>query len=278
MALKSKKRTPREIRRVFADNLTKLVSERGSIADISRDLKLNRVQLARYMKGDASPRATALYDICEYFGVDARILLVPIEELRPETSQAKSVGLSPFIVQRMEPASQTLCPDGLYFEWRIDPNNGALFRKHLMRVYTDKNIRWVKMKLAGGSYTDKRSWRGPPRVFCGQLVAQGAGFVMIDTSGQSPLFAMTSFRFGFRQDALVFPGYKLVSSSYVPSRYHLRTPCVLERLDCGIVDVVKQYRTHSDMTYDQLPERIRLIFDAIHKETHETEGLAFSPA
>jgi len=70
---------PVQLRAVFGTNLRQLSASAPSIAELCRDLGINRTQFNRYLQGEAFPRPDVLDQICRYFGVDARILLEPLK-------------------------------------------------------------------------------------------------------------------------------------------------------------------------------------------------------
>jgi transcriptional regulator with XRE-family HTH domain len=59
---------------MFGANLRELSRRYASISDLSRRLDINRTQFNRYLSGESFPRPDVLDKICEFFGVDARIL------------------------------------------------------------------------------------------------------------------------------------------------------------------------------------------------------------
>ncbi|WP_254054545.1 helix-turn-helix transcriptional regulator [Roseovarius sp. EL26] len=73
---------PAALRKVFGENLRALCAQHPSVAGICRELKINRTQFNRYLSGESFPRPDVLSQICHYFGVDARILLEPINSLK----------------------------------------------------------------------------------------------------------------------------------------------------------------------------------------------------
>lgn len=71
--------SPGEQRRVFGRNLRVLSAEYPSVSDLCRDLGINRTQFNRYLSSESFPRPDVLDRMCRFFGVDARILLEPVE-------------------------------------------------------------------------------------------------------------------------------------------------------------------------------------------------------
>ncbi|WP_397541439.1 helix-turn-helix domain-containing protein [Roseovarius salis] len=74
---------PAALRRVFGENLKTLCADHPSVTGLSRELGINRTQFNRYMTGESFPRPDILHRICDFFDVDARILLQPVTELQP---------------------------------------------------------------------------------------------------------------------------------------------------------------------------------------------------
>ncbi|QYX55440.1 helix-turn-helix domain-containing protein [Roseovarius sp. SCSIO 43702] len=74
---------PAELRAIFGQNLRVLSEGYDSVAALCRELGINRTQFNRYLSGESFPRPDVLHRICRFFGVDGRILLEPVETLRP---------------------------------------------------------------------------------------------------------------------------------------------------------------------------------------------------
>jgi len=77
---------PAKLRKIFGANLRRLSAEFPSVAGLCRDLGINRTQFNRYLSSESFPRPDVLYKICEFFQVDARILLEPVDNLQPIAS------------------------------------------------------------------------------------------------------------------------------------------------------------------------------------------------
>src|SRR6056297_513982 len=76
---------PAELRGIFGQNLRRLTAGFPSVAGLCRDLGINRTQFNRYLSGESFPRPDVLHRICQFFDVDARVLLEPVEDLRPSS-------------------------------------------------------------------------------------------------------------------------------------------------------------------------------------------------
>ena len=74
---------PAELRAIFGENLRKLSESYSSVAGLCRELGINRTQFNRYLSGESFPRPDVLHRICQFFEVDARVLLEPVEAIQP---------------------------------------------------------------------------------------------------------------------------------------------------------------------------------------------------
>ena len=90
-------RSPAELRTVFGDNLRILSRDYPSISELTRRLGINRTQFNRYLSGESFPRPDVLDRICRFFGVDARILLEPVESLTTNNHVISGPFLSDFL-------------------------------------------------------------------------------------------------------------------------------------------------------------------------------------
>ncbi len=82
---------------MFGANLRQLASQYTSISELSRQLGINRTQFNRYLAGESFPRPDVLARICDFFDVDARVLLDPVDSLQTSRSEFRSPELAPFL-------------------------------------------------------------------------------------------------------------------------------------------------------------------------------------
>ncbi|WP_036533808.1 helix-turn-helix domain-containing protein [Oceanobacter kriegii] len=66
----------------FSHNLRLLSSYYRSIAEVCRQLTLNRPQFNRYLAGKARPSANTMRRICDFFGVEEHEILLPHDQFR----------------------------------------------------------------------------------------------------------------------------------------------------------------------------------------------------
>ena len=94
-------RSPADIRAVFSQNLKELMGPAPNVSALCRELSLNRTQFNRYLAGESFPRPDILQKICLHFGLDARIMLQPLSELKNAPSNAQAFyGLHEFLNMR----------------------------------------------------------------------------------------------------------------------------------------------------------------------------------
>jgi transcriptional regulator with XRE-family HTH domain len=88
--MQAQDRSPADIRAVFSQNLTEPMGASPNAPALCRELSLNRTQFNRYLAGESFHRPDILQKICLHFGLDARILLQPLSELKNDPSNAQT--------------------------------------------------------------------------------------------------------------------------------------------------------------------------------------------
>ena len=130
-------KSPAELRSMFGANLRQLARQYPSISELSRQLGINRTQFNRYLAGESFPRPDVLSRICDFFDVDARVLLEPVASLQSGTSEFSAPELQHFMEGATE-VPENLFPSGFFrFSRRsfMDPENYVL---GLVRVWRGK--------------------------------------------------------------------------------------------------------------------------------------------
>ncbi|MEM9844631.1 MAG: helix-turn-helix transcriptional regulator [Pseudomonadota bacterium] len=129
---------PAEIRSVFGQNLTQLSASYPSVSALCRELGINRTQFNRYVSGESFPRPDVLHQMCVFFGVDARILLEPLDKTQTATQELLS---HPFIRDYFGTAPTTVpeevFPDGFYSFVRRSFIDDEQFTSGLVHVKRD---------------------------------------------------------------------------------------------------------------------------------------------
>lgn len=99
---------------MFGANLRHLAQTYPSVSELARRLDINRTQFNRYLSGESFPRPDILSRICDFFDVDARVLLEPVAELRRSKEGLSGLELSPFFGTSALNVDEATCPSGFY--------------------------------------------------------------------------------------------------------------------------------------------------------------------
>ncbi len=98
---------------MFGANLRQLAQSFPSISELSRQLGINRTQFNRYLAGESFPRPDVLARICDFFQVDARVLLEPVANITSSESLLNGPELENFLGEGTTPR-EDLFPTGFY--------------------------------------------------------------------------------------------------------------------------------------------------------------------
>jgi len=107
-------KSPAELRSMFGKNLALLSQRYPSVSELSRRLGVNRTQFNRYLAGESFPRPDILYRICNFFDVDARILLEPLDEIDNTPPVLTSEFLNDYIGNGVTKLTAQEFPSGFY--------------------------------------------------------------------------------------------------------------------------------------------------------------------
>ncbi|MDA7966971.1 helix-turn-helix transcriptional regulator [Ruegeria sp.] len=121
-------RSPAELRSMFGANLRRLSDSYPTVSALCRELGINRTQFNRYLSGESFPRPEVLDRICRFFQVDARILLVPLDQIEPALGHPATTVLDGFLAPNHE---QTL-PPGFYHAEEAHPEDPQITRHRLL--------------------------------------------------------------------------------------------------------------------------------------------------
>lgn len=117
---------PVEIRNIFGANLRQMSGTYPSIAGLCRELGINRTQYNRYLSGESFPRPDVLHRICQFFGTDARILLEPVDKIRPGGNDLlHHPVISQYIGRSATQVEEDEFPSGFYRFTRISFTDGS---------------------------------------------------------------------------------------------------------------------------------------------------------
>ena len=136
---------PAELRGIFGANLRQLSRQFSSIAGLCRELGINRTQFNRYLSGESFPRPDVLHRICTFFGVDARILLEPVSDIKAARSDLLNhPAVSDFLGNGSVYVEQSDLPTGFFRFSRASFVNDGLFVFGLVYVFRQDGYTFIR--------------------------------------------------------------------------------------------------------------------------------------
>jgi transcriptional regulator with XRE-family HTH domain len=122
---------------MFGANLRTLAESYPSISELSRQLRINRTQFNRYLSGESFPRPDVLARICDFFSVDARVLLEPVGQFGKTEGPAETAYLGAFMGPSELRVPPEYFPSGFYAFSRASFVDKSLFVRGLVFVSRD---------------------------------------------------------------------------------------------------------------------------------------------
>ena len=151
---------PNSVLPIFGENLKDLIELRGSAAQVSRELGISRVQMGRYLNATSFPKPHQLKAMCDYFGVDARILTdrltaADLEEIRVHGGLYKPKMSNRSLMQAFDyigdlaPFSEKTheFPDGLYRMQGLSQTIPDTITTSFFQITTLRRARVARMTL-----------------------------------------------------------------------------------------------------------------------------------
>lgn len=129
---------------MFGSNLRRLAESFVSISELSRQLGINRTQFNRYLAGESFPRPDVLARICDFFDVDARVLLEPVDRIGRRGDLFASDILKPFLEDSAYDIPENIFPSGFYRFSRRSFIDQEKFVVGLVRVWRESTATYVR--------------------------------------------------------------------------------------------------------------------------------------
>lgn len=255
---------------VFGQNLRNLTALRGSQTSVAQDLDINRIQFQRYLRSESFPKPNVLQKICDYFGVDARILT---DLLTPAQLELISAGLyntatMPPEIAAMQEAvgfcapdqdyfhGSNEFPDGIYQIWRGANSRRDCATQLLMRVHTLAAARVVR------GYTSRelspRHLRGfgRKREFRGMVLRQREGYTILffhsEPSRAISLMHLRTIELGLMSAAT---GISVLARSEQEFGNRI-TRCLVMKVEGGLPGMLEAARMPAFLPWDKVPRQI----------------------
>ncbi len=161
---------------MFGSNLRKLAESFVSISELSRQLGINRTQFNRYLAGESFPRPDVLARICDFFDVDARVLLEPVDKIGTRTDLFSGEVLRPFLEESAYNIPENAFPSGFYRFSRRSFIDQEKFVVGMVRVWRDNAATYIR----GFETRDALMATGLP---VSRETREFRGFVMLEEDG-----------------------------------------------------------------------------------------------
>ena len=260
--------SPAEIRAVFGRNLRLLCAGEASVSDLCRRIGINRTQFNRYLGGEAFPRPDILQRICQHFGVDARILLEPIERLQTDWRQrAAGMMLDIAMPPQARPFDHYLMPDGIYRFWRKSFSDPGRYVSGLWRVHTADGVKTQKSVDLYPQPVRRGTRRFARKVpYSGVFMQHFDGVSLLCSTGSENVLSFTFFEYGLSGSTRFYNGVSILTRRQMVGTARLSN-IVLERFkgDCG--DLLRMARQVGIGDGDRVPEPARRALDRLPDES-----------
>ena len=210
-----------EVRDVFPRNLALLMRGEASISAFCREIGVNRTQFNRYLSGASSPRPEVLSRICGHFGVDARILLEPLDEMETEAERAPVAdAFAALLGPRRFDISTELLPNGFYRRWRQSFSQPGRIAHMLAYIKQDGESRVFRTatRVAVPDGPDPSLSR---RGIQGVVLGSADSFMIFTKFAGGPTICNAVFEYTHRSTVGVYPGIALFARARHPQAKRL---------------------------------------------------------
>ena len=130
----------------FADNLRLLTNHYKSVAEVCRQLEINRSQFNKYLNASSHPSRHVMQSICDFFGVEEHEIQLPHEDfaelVRNKRHQEKaSLAYTGYLEHLANRSRDDLSEyDGFYYEYSYTMTFPGLILRSLMRMKTENGV------------------------------------------------------------------------------------------------------------------------------------------
>lgn len=249
---------------VLANNLKELLGAAGSISGLCRELGLNRTQFNRYLAGEAYPRPDVLQLICRHFGVDARIMLEPLSDLRAGMlSDADRAILRILLPEGNKPFDHFLFPDGYYQCWRRSFLQPGSYVSSMWRVRSIDQVKVVEgwdhynypMRSGTRRYARKVPWKG--------VIVQGLdGICLYSRTDDEDTLVLTFLEFGVPSSSRYIRGIAMLTRRQISGAERL-SPLLAQRFVGTKAELLRAARGTGVLRGEDLPPAVRNALDAL---------------
>ncbi len=252
--MKSQARSPVELRSVFGENLRRLAEGHASVSELSRQLGINRTQFNRYLSGESFPRPDVLDRICQYFSVDARILLEPVETLSPGGKIMNGPFLADYFGASAQRVPEDIFPSGFYNFTRRSFVTPDQYVEGLVYIFRDEHgVTFVK----GFEAKEALQFQGLPtttstREFRGFALPHEDGVSLLIARKNSLTFSFNYLARASSMESNFWSGY-VARSTRATEHAERVTRMIYEHLGTDTHRILKCARKSGFKTVDKIP-------------------------
>jgi transcriptional regulator with XRE-family HTH domain len=223
--------SPSALRQVLGDNLRLLCRDVPSVSKLCTEIGVNRTQFNRYLSGEAFPRPDVLFRICAKFGVDANILLHPLQPRDRDAMEMATEALYRDVMSlNRRPFDHYLLPDAMYRFWRMSFQRPGAVYSSMARIHTrDGTKHWKGIDVFASAVRP-----GSPRFartnhFLGVMFQHFDGVSLICATSIESTFNLTFFEYGLAGQTRYYTGLSFLTRRRTMDSNRLSVT-VMERL------------------------------------------------
>ncbi len=248
-----------EIRKTFGQNLKLLLIKKNrTIVETCAKIGINRTQFNRYLSGASSPRPEVLKKICDYFDVDARILLEPLSQQPSwDSGQALARTIANQIKGNNYLVDDRLLPSGFYRKWLRSHSKPGTVYTALVLIKTDK----AGVKIWKSRARKAIAHFGTSRPDCsltGAIFAQRNGFAILKSVTNGSPITFSYYKYGFKGYDQFCTGYSFMGHLDHEDCKPFR-PTFIERIPQTTRDVLTAARETGYWPQEDVPQYVAEI-------------------
>lgn len=205
--------SPAALRQVLGDNLRLLCSDGGSVTKLCAEIGVNRTQFNRYLSGEAFPRPDVLYRICAKFGVDANILLHPLQpRVRDQMEIATDALYRDVMALNRRPFDHYLLPDAMYRFWRMSFQRPGMVYSSIAWIYTRDGVKhWKATDVFSDAVRPGTRRFARTSQFRGVMFQHFDGVSLICATSIESTFNLTFFEYGLAGQTKYYTGLSFLT-------------------------------------------------------------------
>lgn len=259
---------PADLRGIFGENLRALSAAEPSVSELCRRIGINRTQFSRYLTGETFPRPDVLYKICNYFNVDANILIRRLSVgSNADVLRTTLMRLADFMPPDHYDVRSEHLPDGYYQHFRRSMAYPDHVIVTLSRIWREDGVTlWKSYEPSTGNMMMLDSEvtpplrRAVPRVpvllHRGTVMRLNSVLCVLGGPINTRVIRVFTIDAGLGGNPDLYTGYVAILRNKVEGVLNV-TPVVTQRLDVGPRTLMRMGRQEFFRQADSIPSRLR---------------------